>query len=164
MKATKNLIMAVDPRWHPPHITLPGNTRAEQNTPRQSLHITGNSLIMWNKKPELMGKYFIPWVLLILWAATASDVLCSPGLSQFYISLTHALTYTVYSRRPVPSKDQALPSCFYFRISWISMERCCFYFFCPLGFLRGLRSLKHWLLQKLSMKNLDQQFKFLIKK
>ena len=67
-------------------------------------------------------------------------------------------------RRPVPSTDQAIPSCFYFRISWILMEQRCFYFFCPLGFLQGLRSLKHWLLQKLSMKNLDQKFKFLIKK
>ena len=53
--------------------------------------------------------------------------------------------------------DQANPSCF-------CLERCCFYFFCPLRFLQGLRSLKHWLLQKLSMKILDQKFKFLIKK
>ena len=43
------------------------------------------------------------------------------------------------NRRPVPSTDQALPSCFYFRISWILMEQLCFYFFCPLGFLQGLR-------------------------
>ena len=68
------------------------------------------------------------------------------------------------SRRPVPSTDQAIPSCFYFRISWILMEQRCFYFFCPLGFLQGLRSLKHWLFKKLSMKNLDQRFKFLNKK
>ena len=68
------------------------------------------------------------------------------------------------ARHPVPSTDQALPSCFYFRISWILMEQHRFYFFCPLGFLGGLRSLKHWLLQKLSMKNLEQKFKFLIKK
>ena len=74
------------------------------------------------------------------------------------------LTYLVQSRRPVPSTDQAIPSCFYFRILWILMEQHCFYFFCPLGFLQGLRSLKHWLLQKLSMKNFDQKFKFLIKK
>ena len=71
----------------------------------------------------------------------------------------------IYSRRPVPSTDQALPSCFYFRISWIIMEqRCSFCFFGPLGFLKGLRSLKHWLLKKLSMKNFDQKYKFLIKK
>ena len=71
--------------------------------------------------------------------------------------------YCMYVRRPVPSTDQAIPSCFYFRISWILMEQRCFYFFCTLGFLEGLKSLKHWLLRKLSMKNLDQKFKFLIK-
>ena len=68
------------------------------------------------------------------------------------------------SRRPVPSTDQAIPSCFYFRISWILMEQRCFYFFCPLGFLEGLRSLKQWLLRKVSIKNLDQKFKFLIQR
>ena len=30
---------------------------------------------------------------------------------------------SIHSRCPVPSTDQALPSCFYFRISWILMER-----------------------------------------
>ena len=68
------------------------------------------------------------------------------------------------TRRPVGSTDQAYSSCFYFRISWILMEQHCFYFFCPLWFLQGHRSLKHWLLQKLGMKNLDQKFKFFIKK
>ena len=68
----------------------------------------------------------------------------------------------IFSRRPVLSTDQGIPSCFYFRISWILIEQRCFYFFCPLGFLEGLRSLKHWLLQKVSMKNLDQKFKFFI--
>ena len=42
----------------------------------------------------------------------------------------------VYIRRPVPSTNQAIPSCFYFRISWILMEQHCFYLFCPLGFLQ----------------------------
>ena len=37
-------------------------------------------------------------------------------------------------------------------------------FFCPLGFLQDLRSLKYWLLRNLSMKILDQRLKFLIKK
>ena len=60
--------------------------------------------------------------------------------------------------------DQADPGCFYFRISWILMERRLFYFFHPLHFLQGLRSLKHWLLQKLSMKIFDQKFRFLKKK
>ena len=35
----------------------------------------------------------------------------------------------LYNRRPVPSTDQAIPSCFYFRILWILMEQRCFYFF-----------------------------------
>ena len=61
------------------------------------------------------------------------------------------------------STNQADPGCFYFRISWILMERRWFYFFHPLHFLQGLRSLKHWLLQKLSMKIFDQKFRFLIK-
>ena len=46
----------------------------------------------------------------------------------------------LYSRRPVPSTDQALPSCFYFRISWILMERPWKHFFGSCGFLQGLRS------------------------
>ena len=35
-------------------------------------------------------------------------------------------------------------------------------FFCPLYFVQGLRSLEHWLLQKLNMKTSHQKFKFLI--
>ena len=70
----------------------------------------------------------------------------------------------ISNRRLMGSTDQADPSCFYFRISWILMEQRWFYFFHPLHFLQGLRSLKHWLLQKLSMKNFDQKFRFLIKK
>ena len=50
------------------------------------------------------------------------------------------------------STDQADPIRFYFRISWILMERRWFHFFCPLHLVQGLRSLQHWLLQKLSMK------------
>ena len=49
------------------------------------------------------------------------------------------------------STDQADPSCFYFRISWILMERRWFYFFLLLHLVQGLRSLQHWLLQKLSL-------------
>ena len=62
------------------------------------------------------------------------------------------------------STNQADASCFYFRISWILMEQRWLNFFHPLHFLQGLRSLKHWLLQKLSMKIFDQKFRFLIKK
>ena len=61
----------------------------------------------------------------------------------------------VIIRRPVPSTDQAILSCFYLRVSKILMEqRFCFFLspqvsegphfiFCPLGLLQGLRSLKH---------------------
>ena len=38
------------------------------------------------------------------------------------------------------------------------------FIFCPLHLVQGLRSLQHWLLQKLSMKIFDQKFRFLIKK
>ena len=40
-------------------------------------------------------------------------------------------------RCPVPSTDQALPSCFYFRISWILMEWHWFYFFLSPSFSAG---------------------------
>ena len=54
------------------------------------------------------------------------------------------------------STDQADSRCFYFRISWILMEWRWFYFFHPLQLVQGLRSIEHWLLQKLSMKNLTK--------
>ena len=54
--------------------------------------------------------------------------------------------------------------CFYFRISWIFMERHWFYFFCPRHLVQGFRSLEHRLLQKFSVKNFDQKFRFFIKK
>ena len=80
-----------------------------------------------------------------------------------FVCASHIIFRYTYIRRPVPSTNQALPSCFYFRIPWILMEHR-FLFLCSLGFLQGLRSLKHWLLQKLSMKSLDQKFRFPIKK
>ena len=67
-------------------------------------------------------------------------------------------------RRLMGSTNQADPSCFYFRISWILMEWRWFYFFCPLHLVQGLKSLEHRLLQKLSMKNFDQKFRFFIKR
>ena len=67
-------------------------------------------------------------------------------------------------RRFVGSTNQACSSGFYFRIVWKSTERPCLLQNNFLSFLQGLRSLKKWLLQKVSMKNLDQKFKFFIKK
>ena len=46
----------------------------------------------------------------------------------------------VFIRRLMGSTDQADPSYFYFRISWILVEWHWFQFFCHLGFLQGLRS------------------------
>ena len=63
----------------------------------------------------------------------------------------------IYIRRLVGSTDQACSSGFYFRIAWKSTERPCFLQNNSLSFLQGLRSLKNWLLQKLSMKSLDQK-------
>ena len=39
-----------------------------------------------------------------------------------------------------------------------------FNIFCPFHFVQGLRSLEHWLHQKLSMKTLEQKFRLLIKR
>ena len=103
-------------------------------------------------------------------ALNPSFLFCLTSFGFFEVNprvpLLYYLLYNGYLliRRPVPSTDQAIPSCFYFRISWILVEQGFFYFFCPLGFLEGLRSLKQWLLKKVSMKNLDQKYKFLIKK
>ena len=52
-------------------------------------------------------------------------------------------TYTVHilvTRCLMVSTNQADPSCFYFRSSWILMERRWLYFFRPLYLLQGLRS------------------------
>ena len=52
---------------------------------------------------------------------------------------------------------------FYFRITWILIEQCCFYSFAPLHFVQCFRSLKHWHVQKLRMKTFDQNSSFLLK-
>ena len=71
----------------------------------------------------------------------------------------YSLNYMyLHTRCLVGSTDQACSSGFYFRIAWKSMERPCFLQNHSLSFLQGLRSLKNWLLQKLSMKSLDQKF------
>ena len=68
------------------------------------------------------------------------------------------ITYYVCSRCLVGSTDQACSSGFYLRIAWKSTEQPCFLQNHSLLFLQGLRSLKNWLLRKLSMKVLDQEF------
>jgi hypothetical protein len=87
-------------------------------------------------------------------------ILCtSKGKYTYNLHVRHRTNMII--RRLIGSTDQADPSCFHFSISWILIERRWFYLFCPLGFLQGLRSLKHWLLQNLSIKILDQKFKIL---
>ena len=65
---------------------------------------------------------------------------------------------TLINRRLVWSTDQAYSSGFYFRIPWKSTKQPCFLHNHSLSFLQGIRSFKNWLLQKLSMKSLDQKF------
>ena len=100
-------------------------------------------------------------------------------LSVILAQLSHIVTYSFWcfnvtlhplicnqyicNRCLMVSTNQAYPSCFYFRISWILMKGRWFYFFRPLHLTQGLKSLKHSLLQKLRMAILDQKFRFLIK-
>ena len=119
----------------------------------------------WGFLPfTILQNYIQLLVLLFLvsWAAKTTQVL------QLCRSIEPwSLTYYVWSlciRCLMVSTNQADPGCFYCWISWIFMERRWFYFFHHLHFLQGLRSLKHWLLQKLIMKIFDQKFRFLIKK
>ena len=60
------------------------------------------------------------------------SLLC-PALPMLWVSI----------RCLMVSTNQTDPGCFYFRISWILMEQHWFYFFHPLHFLQGLRSLKY---------------------
>ena len=110
-------------------------------------------------------------LLMFLWTKRDIYVVCTTSdgknLIQFQLILSHNLMLMLngmHTRCLMVSTNQTDPACFYFRISWILMEWHWFYFFHPLHFLQGLRSLKHWLLQKLSMKSFDQKFRFLIKK
>ena len=60
----------------------------------------------------------------------------------------------VHIRRLVGSTNQIYSSGFCFRIAWKSTEWPCFLQNHSLSFLWGLRSLKNWLLWKLSIKSL----------
>ena len=59
-----------------------------------------------------------------------------PALDIAWSTKLHC-TFLINTRRLIGSTDQADPSCFYFRISWILMEQSWFYFLCPLGLLQG---------------------------
>ena len=74
--------------------------------------------------------------------------LCLRWNYMLHTKFSNFCSLQVLTRHLMGSTDQADPCCFYFKISWILMERPWFYFFCPLDLLQGLRSLKNWLLQK----------------
>ena len=80
-------------------------------------------------------------------------------IKMWNFNLNKYVLFSVNIKCLMVSTDHADPSCFYFRISWIMTERRWFYSFCPLHLVQGLRSLRHWLLQKLNM-----TLRFLIKK
>ena len=82
------------------------------------------------------------------------------------VPLLYYLLYSGYLliRRPVPSTDQAIPSCFYFRISWILVEQCCFYFFLSPRVSGGPQKPQTLTASKTKYEKLGPKFKFLIKK
>ena len=61
-------------------------------------------------------------------------------LNKHLVKIPSKISQWVSSRCLMVSTNQADPSCFYFRISWLLMERRWFYFFRPLHLLQGLRS------------------------
>ena len=65
------------------------------------------------------------------------NIPCHLKKNLFWLIL---LCTTDYNRYLMVSTDQADPSCFYFRISWILMEQHWSYFFHPLHLVQGLRS------------------------
>ena len=113
---------------------------------------------------SLIKTFLCIYVYLFTSSRPTRHVHCTVQTKERSWKNCNATSTYLLSRRPVGSTNQAYLSCFYCIISWILMEQHFFIFFCPLRFVQGLRSLKHWLLQKLSMKNLDQKFKFLIEK
>ena len=88
--------------------------------------------------------WYLPYESLCHWTKCAWTIYWPPSPSSgppSYWSTPKTIIAKVPSiiciRRPVPSTDQAIPSCCYFRISWILMEQRCFYFFVPSGFWRA---------------------------
>ena len=79
-----------------------------------------------------------------------------------WAKVSNPYSIRIFIRRLMGWTDQADPSCFYFRISWILMERLWFYLFCPLHLLQGLRSLKNWLLQKIKYKHFGPKILILL--
>ena len=59
---------------------------------------------------------------------------------DIYFKFGQYYRYYINIRCLMISTDQADPSCFYFRISWILMERHWFYFFRSLHLVQGLKN------------------------
>ena len=84
---------------------------------------------------------------------------CVPNVSTFRSLICTTWNLCTY-QTSCEVNQSSFSSGFYFRINWISMERPCFlqnHSFISFSFLQGRRSLKNWLLQKLSMNILDQK-------
>ena len=97
----------------------------------------------WDYKERPNTSIIYVQVIVLLFSL---EVLSSQAWTQNWVWLTRSnihtsnTTYIVHTRCLMVSTDQADSRCFYFRISWILMERHSFYFFCPLHLVQGLRS------------------------
>ena len=94
------------------------------------------AVFLWKRKrqddqPVLRGRHKIRWKDKV----GRSRKFQSYAVVSLYIAVKeflrkcHNCHLVVNSRRPVPSTDQAPPSCFYFRVSWILMEQHFFFIF-----------------------------------
>ena len=102
-------------------------------------HLKCNFKTSWPQKFSIFKNVFTMKITLNLRIKKRSLTFSKLKKQHFDVGYPVCMAY-VYIRRPVPSTDQALPSCFYFRISWILMERPWKHFFGSCSFLRGLGS------------------------
>ena len=107
-----------------------GQLFTNQFTVHQIFSWNSDSFQLW--KPILKAKHFaiIPDLYFVpIWY---------PRCPHICILYTYIyVSYCVCTRRPVGSIDQAYLSCFYFRISWILMERPWIIFLVPAAFCRA---------------------------
>ena len=106
----------------------------------QKTALTGESLYIERPYMTLDGTL----IMLQKNAFSSKSVTFNSSEGTYYaITLLLWQCYNLCIRRPVPSTDQALPSCFYFRISWILMERRWKTFFWFLRLSAGPQKLDH---------------------
>ena len=106
-----------------------------------------------HKKIELFCCQTIPSLICTYIAIKLINVHTAPWWTVYYLAQLvyrkklskHFISLFVWvtNRCLMGSTDQADPSCFYLRISWILMEQLWFYFFCPLHLLQSLRNIKN---------------------